>query len=504
MHALFPASRRAFLTGSVATAAALWAGGARSVLAADRTTSMGLKDAVAAIKGKRLTATAHTQAMLARIASHKSLNAYIATTSDLALAQAKAVDTAIAAGRDTGPIAGAVLAIKDNIDVKGVATTAGTPGLKKNIPGGNAPVAQAVIAAGGIVAGKANMHELAFGITSNNAAFGPARNPYNTKMIPGGSSGGTAVAVAARLATAGLGSDTGGSCRIPAALCGVVGFRPTLLRYSQAGVVPISSTRDTPGPFARSVADAAMLDQVCASKKQAPVTVSLKGLRLGVPRGYFYEGLDSELAKVVDDSLGRLKKAGAVLVEADIPDLKALNDAVSFPVALYEVLRELSAYLYLSGSKMSVREIVEQVAGPGEKGILGSQLDPKKAIPAAAYQAAMGVHRPKLQAAYAEYFKGNNIAALVVPTTPLPARPIGQDETVELNGKKVPTFPSYIRNTDPPSNAGLPCLSVPAGLTASGLPVGIEFVGPANSDNRLLAVGSAFEGVRPPMPAPKI
>ena len=346
------------------------------------------------------------------------------------------------------------------------------------------------------------MHELAVGITSNNAHFGAARNPYNSAMIPGGSSGGTAVAIAARLAVAGLGSDTGGSCRIPAALCGIVGFRPTLHRYSQLGVVPISSTRDTPGPLGRTVEDVMLLDRVCSVRKQAPEEIRLQDLRLGVPRDYFYEDLEPELAIVVESALTALRDAGAVLVEVGLPDISTLNQTTGGTIAMYEQSRELAAYLNAARSPISARDVLTEVAGPMEREILMAQLDPATAISAEKYQDAMGVQRPALQRAYAQYFENNKLSAMVVPTTPMTARPIGQDATVELNGKQVPTFATFIRNTDPPSVAGLPCLSVPAALTPSGLPVGIEFVGPALADARVLAIGEAYESLRPALAAP--
>lgn len=459
-------------------------------------------EAVAGLKARRFTLSAYVEALLERAQRLKGLNAFITIDPLRVKEQAAAIDRGIASGKPPGLLMGLPLAIKDNIDTNDLPTSAGTPALEKWQPKAHAWVLQALVDNGALVLGKANMHELAFGITSNNKAFGPVGNPYDRRMIAGGSSGGTAAAIAAGLAAAGLGSDTGGSCRIPAALCGCVGFRPTLGRYAQAGVVPLSATRDTVGPLGRSVADVELLDGFCAIDRPGVETVALKGLRLGVPRGYFYAGLDPVLAKTVEDALRLLKQRGAVLVEADVPNIDKLNAAVSFPVVLHEVLRELAIYLAKGGSSLNVRDLIAKIAGPAERGILQAQLG-LDAVPAAAYREALTMHRPRLQAAYAGYFKQHRVAALVVPTTPLPARPIGQEETVELGGKPVPTFPTYIRNTDPPSNAGLPALSVPAGL-ADGLPVGLEFVGPAGSDARLLAIGKAFEAARPNLPPPKL
>jgi len=500
--------RRQFLATAAAGAAgalvlSLRPTGASAAIADTELAEMTVRQAIAALAAKKVSALEYAEALLARAELLRNLNAFTGQDGDVVRAAARAIDDKRAAGSDLMPLQGVLFVAKDNIDSKDMATTGGTNAFRNWRPAANAPVLQRLIDANGVLLAKTNMHELAFGITSNNAAFGPVRNPYDPTLIPGGSSGGTAAAVAARLAPAGLGSDTGGSCRIPAALCGCVGFRPTLGRYSQTGVIPLSSTRDTVGPFARTVDDVTLIDRLCASEDTKPMDVTIKGLRLGVPRGYFYADLDGELAAVVESALTMLRANGAELVEVDLADIEMLNGAVSFPVVLYEVLRELSAYLYAHGSKLSVIDVVEQVAGPGERGILQSQLGPD-AVPAAAYREALAVHRPRLQAAYDNYFADNNLAAMVVPTTPLPARPIGQDETVELNGKQVPTFFTYIRNCDPPSNSGLPCLSVPAGLTKSGLPVGIELVGPASSDSIVLGIGRAYDALRPPLPAPKL
>jgi mandelamide amidase len=298
----------------------------------------------------------------------------------------------------------------------------------------------------------------------------------------------------------GIGSDTGGSVRIPAALCGIVGFRPSTGRWSQRGIVPISHTRDTAGPMTRSVADCALLDRVVTGSTEAPAA-TLKGLRLGVPRGHFWENLDSEMAGLLEHSLRVLKDAGAVLVEGDIPDAPRLDNEAGFPIALYESIVDLDAYLAEHGHAMRFADVVAQVASPDVKGLLQSLLG-EGAIPQAAYDHASKVLRPQLQKAYSDYFQRHDVAAVVFPTTPLPAAPIGQDETVMLNGQAVPTFFTFIRNSSPASVAGIPGISLPAAMTRAGLPVGLEFDGPQHADARLLAVARAVEAVWPATPAP--
>ena len=219
-----------------------------------------VSEAAAAIARGELSALAYAEALLACAAERRALNAFIHHDADGVRAAARAADAARRDGASLGPLHGVPLALKDNLDTAGMPTTGGTPGLRRHRPMQNAPVVQKLLDAGAIAFGKANLHELAYGITNNNGGFGAARNPYDAARIPGGSSGGVGAAVGARIVPAGIGTDTGGSVRIPAALCGIVGFRPTTGRWSTAGVVPISHTRDTPGPMARSVADCVLLD----------------------------------------------------------------------------------------------------------------------------------------------------------------------------------------------------------------------------------------------------
>src|SRR2546427_793948 len=349
---------------------------------------------------------------------------------------------------------------------------------------------------------RANRQEGALGITSHNYHFGAVRNPYDSTLIPGGSSGGTGAGIAARVCPAGLGTDTGGSVRIPAALCGVVGLRPTKGRYSIAGIVPISHTRDTPGPMGRTVADVALLDAVETLTTPAR-PARLRGLRLGVPRNPFWQDLDPEVAAVMEDALHRLRALGVVLVEVDVPGVVTLDQQAGFPIALFEANLDIPAYLAAEGNGITFDDIQRQIASPDVAGAIAAARG--GAIPQAVYEHALNVVRPELQALYASYFADNGVAAMVFPTTVLPARPIGQDQTVELNGRQVDTFTTYIRNTDADAVAGIPGLALPAGRTRSGLPVGMELDGPMGSDRLLLSVGLALEASAfRPLRAPKL
>ncbi|GAA4233852.1 indoleacetamide hydrolase [Actinomadura meridiana] len=458
-------------------------------------------EAVRRLREGELKLDEYVEALIDRTARLSELNTYISHEPDL-------VRRSVAeGGAPSGPLYGLPFALKDIIDTADLPTTAATPALREWRPKRDAPIARALLDAGGTLMGKQALGELSFGMTANNPAFGTVRNPYGENHIPGGSSGGTAAGVAAGLVPVAIGADTGGSCRIPASLCGCVGFRPTHGRYDGRGVIPISTTRDTPGPLARSVADVRFVDAVCAPSGADPeASVDLAGVRLGVPRGFFYEDLDPDVATATEYALSALAARGAVLIERDIPDLVELNELVDLPVVLYEVGRELSAYLYQHDVPVTLRELVAQVAIPQVRETLESILD-KDWVSAAEYREALTVHRPALRGIYATYFTEHEVDALVVPTTPLPARPhrpAGDDRTVELNGREVDTFLTYIRNTNASSSAGLPCLSIPSGMSGDGMPTGLELVGRDSDDARLLAIGEAVEAVLPPLPRPAL
>ena len=460
----------------------------------DEAAALTATEAVAALACGRLELPEYVEALLRRTERLAHLNAYVTHDADAVLAAARRPESA------RGPLHGLPVGVKDSIGTADMPTGAGTPGLDGWTPPVDAAVVAALREAGATLTGKLGLHELSTGVTTNNPHTGAVRNPYRPDHHTGGSSGGTAAAVAAGLVPAGLGGDTGGSCRIPAALCGCVGFRPTLGRYSQQGCVPISSTRDTPGPLARTVADVRLLDAACTGA-QPTARRELEGLRLGVPRDPFYRDLDPRVAALAEATLDLLAAHGAVLVEIDLSTLPEVHERSGLAIPLHETARELAVYLLDNEAPFGPRHVIGNIAGAEVRDLWNRRIEP------AVYREALVVHRPALQALYAGAFASHSVEALVVPTTVLPAvpnRPPGEDTTVVLNGETLPLFPTYLRNTDPASGAGLPALSVPAGLADDGLPVGIELVGSAGTDDVILAIGEALEAARGPIPPPAL
>ena len=395
-----------------------------------------------------------------------------------------------AAAQAQGKLAGIPFVAKDNINTTALPTSGGTLALQANTPASNAPALDRLLAEGGVLVGKAAMHELAFGITSNNAAMGAVKNPHDPGRIPGGSSGGTAAAIAAGIVPFGLGTDTGGSCRIPAALCGVVGFRPSTGRYSAEGVIPISHTRDTIGPLANSVADIALLDSILAGSNNTVQKLQPTSIKLGVDSSVLSQNLEPEVDACFNATLERLRQAGVSVVSVDLNAIWQHNSAFSFPVVLYEVMRDLPAYLAQHAPAVSFEQLIAGIKSPDVLGIINSQLG-DQAMPQVAYAAALSEHLPKMRAIYAQALDG--LDAIIFPTTPLRATRIGEDETVMLNGESVPTFPTFIRNTDLGSNLGVPGISLPAAVEPGALPIGIELDGQRDQDEHLLALALTLE-----------
>src|SRR6267143_550088 len=369
-------------------------------------TELGVADAAELIRSRAVSSVELTQAYLARAEANRDLNAFITLDREGALAAARRADAELLLGaRRKDALHGVPLVVKDNTHVAGLPNTAGTPGLREFVPTEHAPTVRSLVNAGAVILGKTNMHELAFGISGYNEAFFTAppigtRNPYDRTRIAGGSSSGTGAAIGARLAPGGLGSDTGGSVRIPAALSGAAGLRPTIGRYSQDGVTPISHSRDTVGPMAQSVADVALLDAVITGGRP-PAPAPLGGVRLGVHRGYFFKDLDTDTRAVTEGALEKLRRVGVTIVEVDMPDLQKANDAASFPVALYEAYDDLKAYLAKYQTGVSVEQVAAQIASTDVKGTYDGLVVPRKLpVPngvvdaAPVYAAAMREARP--------------------------------------------------------------------------------------------------------------
>ena len=294
-----------------------------------------------------------------------------------------------AAAQAQGKLAGIPFVAKDNINTTALPTSGGTLALQANTPASNAPALDRLLAEGGVLVGKAAMHELAFGITSNNAAMGAVKNPHDLKRIPGGSSGGTAAAIAAGIVPFGLGTDTGGSCRIPAALCGVVGFRPSTGRYSAEGLIPISHTRDTIGPLANSVIDIALLDSILAGSNNTVQKLQPTSIKLGVDSSVLSQNLEPEVETCFNATLERLRQAGVSVVSVDLSAIWQHNSAFSFPVVLYEVMRDLPAYLAQHAPAVSFEQLIAGIKSPDVLGIINSQLG-DQAMPQVAYVSPSG------------------------------------------------------------------------------------------------------------------
>lgn len=441
-------------------------------------------------------------ALLARMDAYADLNAFISTDAEAALQAARAADEAVRAGGPLGALHGVPIAIKDNMDVAGFATTAGTPALAGYYPAADAAIVALLKGAGAIVMGKTNLHELGFGITCDNAYYGVVRNPYGWEYMVGGSSGGNGAALAARLAPLAIGSDTGGSIRIPAALTGVFGYRPSVGRYPMQGFIPMAPTKDVVGPMARSMADIILVDAIVNGYSPDLIEPKdLAGLRIGVPRYPFYVNLDPEVQNVLDGALAKLEAAGAVLVEADymIPDIKALNNYVDFYIVLHECRRDFPAYLAKAG--LTVEELTAQIADPDIREYFERIYLNPEYVTQERYEEVRWKYRTLMVKAWERYFEENQVDFIVYPTTVLPARPLaGSADTVELNGARVSTSGAYLQNTGLSANVGMAGVSVPIGFTGGGLPVGLEVDVLFGNDLNLLALVLALEKMFAEMP----
>ncbi|MHB1006110.1 MAG: amidase [Chloroflexota bacterium] len=443
----------------------------------------------ALIEKKQVSPIQVMRALLERIERLEPiLNCYVSVAADAALAAAAAAEREIVAGGYRGPLHGIPVALKDIFDVVGMKTTASSKIMADYAPGADSTFARLLREAGAIIVGKTNLHEFAFGVTTNNPHFGPTRNPWDTTRVPGGSSGGSGAAVAASLCTMASGSDTGGSIRIPAFLCGIVGLKPTFGRVSKRGVVPLAWSLDHTGPMTKSVEDAAlMMDAVAGydpadpSSANAPVPSfsaaigrDIAGRRLGVPRGFFFDNLDPQVKRALDEAIAAFGRLGVSVQEVDLPHIEYSPSA--FPAIIHSEAAAFHEPWLLSR--------------PQDYGAdVRSRLEVGRTVLATQYVNAQRA-RTLICRDFATALAG--VDALITPTMPTTAVPIGDDE-VEIGGQKYEVRAAYNRLTSPINLTGLPAIAVPCGFSEKGLPMGFQLIGRAFEEPGLLSLAHAYE-----------
>jgi aspartyl-tRNA(Asn)/glutamyl-tRNA(Gln) amidotransferase subunit A len=434
------------------------------------------------LRAHEVTALGTTNACLRRIDElQPSLNAFIRVMTNEARRDAETADRELAAGRDRGPLHGVPIAVKDIIDVKGIPTTAASRVRERHVAREDAPVITRLRDAGAVIIGKTNLDEFAFGTTSENSAFGAVRHPLDPTRSPGGSSGGSAVAVAAGMALAALGTDTGGSIRIPAAACGIVGLKPTLGEISTACVVPLSKTFDHVGPFARAVGDVTLLHQAMSARRDlrssgADLPRSAGDLRLGIPRGYLTDLLDGDVRTCFDEASAALRSAGATLTDVSIPH-------ASMTPAVYMHIHSSEGATYHARTLDAVPDRYTPV--------VRSRLEVGRYVLAQDYQRAMegrALLRREVDAA----LTGCN--AIMLPTLPIAAPPVGAESLI-VNGASEPVRALMLRLTQLFNVTGHPAISIPCGLTSDGLPIGLQLVGHRHQTDVLLSLAETIEKI---------
>jgi len=416
------------------------------------------------------------------------LNSFITVTEEEGRKAATEAESEIRKGQYRGPLHGIPISIKDLFATRGVRTTAGSKVLAQWVPDYDATAVARLHQAGMVLVGKTHMHEFAYGVTSDNPHYGPARNPWDPTRVPGGSSGGSAAAVASSQCTASLGSDSGGSIRTPAAVCGVVGLKPTYGRVSRYGAIPLAWSLDHVGPLTKSVEDAAIMlaaiagpdpkDPSASSRPLADyrqeMRGSIRGLRLGVPRQYFFEHVDPEIQKLVSAAIHQLESMGATLVEVDIPDLENCS-AMEAHITLAEATSYHEPYLKRQADDY----------GPGVR----TNLEAGRYLLATDYVKSQRA-RTLLQRNFNQAFKHADV--IVSPTLPaLP--PLVGEVWVQSGNLREHVIDAFLRFNIPFDLTGFPAISIPCGLGSTGLPIGLQIAGKAFDETTVLRVANAYE-----------
>jgi aspartyl-tRNA(Asn)/glutamyl-tRNA(Gln) amidotransferase subunit A len=461
-----------------------------------------IEEVASLFRKRKLSPVELTKNMLSRIVQlDLQLNAYITVTAELALAQAKKAGAELFASRgrhrDRGLLHGIPISLKDNVSTKDVRTTAGSKILGKFVPQHDAVVVTKLKEAGAVILGKTNMHEFAYGVTSNNPHFGPVHNPWDLSRIPGGSSGGSAAAVAAGLCFGSIGTDTGGSIRIPASLCGVVGLKPTLGRVSVAGIIPLSPRLDCAGPLARTVHDAALLlEPILQRVKGEPSPRALekspskpRKFTLGISKQFFLDVVAQDVHFVFDEAIRILKTQGLRLKEISLPLLKETEDAGN------QIAWAEATHYHQQAGWFPYR-----AADYGED--VRSRLEMGTKVSATVYLSALETREKFIQQFHLA-LEDAGVDALAVPTTPIIAPLIGQ-EAIHLGDKDHSTRALLLRPNRPANLAGVPAISVPCGFTPAGLPVGLQLIGAVADEHLLLQIAHTFERAHPSQRRPSV
>jgi len=440
---------------------------------------MTIQEFGAKLRARAATSEAIVEQCLAQIeARNQATNAFILVMADEARRQAREADRELAEGRDRGPLHGVPVSIKDLMDVRGTETTAASRVRVGRTASQDAPCVASLRSGGAVFVGKTNLHEYALGTTSGDSAFGAVRNPLDLTRSPGGSSGGSAVSVATGMALATVGTDTGGSIRIPAACCGIVGLKPSLGEVPTEGVVPLSSTFDHVGPLAASVADAWTVFRVLtgdlAPPPLAPATAA--ALRLAVPRSYFLDMLDDDVRARFEASLEAFRTAGVRVREIEIPHTETIAN-----VYIRISLKEAAAY-----HAATLAAVPERYTPP-----VRQRLEMGRNIQHEEYMLALGGReqlRRDVDAAFAD------CDALALPTLPIPAPKIDA-ETVQVGPTVQPLRNVMLRLTQLFNITGNPAISIPCGLTRDGMPCGLQIVGARGQTRELVQAALACEAL---------
>ena len=447
---------------------------------------LSIEQAARLLRKKDISSSDLVELALTRIEKfNPALNALITVAADSARAEARRAQKEFRSRSTANPLRGIPVVVKDNFFTRGIRTTAGSPILADFVPDADSEVVQKLRQAGAVVIGKTNMHEFAYGITNENPHYGPARNPWDLDRVTGGSSGGSAAALAVGIGYAATGTDTGGSIRIPSALCGVVGLKPTFGLVSVEGVVPLARTLDHAGPMARTVTDVCiMLEAIADNYPQGAVRPDYRKLRknrprkfqIGWPGQYFFERIDREVQAAIESAAECLKSLGATIQDVSLPSLdQSVEPSTNIALAEATQYHESKGYFPAQASKYSdeVRHRLE----------LGRK------VLAADYLHAFEVKR-KITREFDSVFE--NVHAILAPTLPIAASRIGEKEVV-IGGEKETVRSAFVRLNRPANLTGHPAISIPCGFTRAGLPIGLQLIGQHWSEARLLSIALAYE-----------